>query len=101
MKYILRVPTKDQYAYLEASDDFESPEAATEAYRGIFAAVHGEKVGSGMEAKEWNRCIDLCMANKLSLTPDQWESMNPQQQWFLKEIKKSRNRKPLEDNDIS
>lgn len=91
MKYELHVPV-EQYGFVSAileTDDVSEVRTTYEQIKDQF------KSGEGMEVKEWNECVSLCLAEKLSLTPEQWESMSPQQQWFLKTIKNARNRKPV------
>lgn len=92
MKYTLRIPTKDQYAYLEAVEDFDTPEAAFEAYTAISATVRGEN-GEGLPVSDWNRVIDGILAGTGKLAAEEWEVMNEKQRWFLNELKKSKNRK--------
>ena len=78
---------------IEFPDDYSVEKVAEYTATNYQVFANAFKSGDGMEDKEWRGVVDACLAEKLSLTPDQWESMSPQQQWFLKQIKSSRNRK--------
>lgn len=89
MKVTHRIPTT-QYGYVEIEGECDSFEAARYDHDKLQASF---KSGEGMPDKVWRAVVDACLAEKLALTPEQWESMSEQQQWFLKTIKNARNRK--------
>lgn len=93
MKIELHVPV-EQYGFVSATFDLEKVNNTEirEVYDGIKAAFNS---GEGLPNGEWNRIVDSCLNKTLKLTPTEWETMSPQQQFFLNEIKKSRNRKPM------
>lgn len=87
-KYILRVPTNEQYAYVEES--FEgSAEEAVEAYRSLTKLVKG---GEGLPDSEWRDVLDNYLYGSEHMEAEQYIAMNPDQQKVIQEIKKSRKR---------
>lgn len=65
-------------------------EALTEANR-LYKLQAG---GPGLEQKEWNGVFDRYMAGK-GMTEDEMTRMNSYQSAVIKEIDRSRNRKPI------
>lgn len=86
MKHLLRVPTNEQYAYIE--QEFEgTPEGAVEAYDALTRLV---KVGTGLELKPWNDLVDSYLeTGSMSGDPGDLENLNAAQKWFVNEVKKS------------
>lgn len=88
MKHILRVPTKEQFAFIEA--EFEgSSEDAVLAYNELTRAVTD---GVGLPQNEWNEWLDGYLNGKTGEL-EKWEQMNSVQKWAVNEIKKSKKRK--------
>lgn len=89
MKYELRIPTSEQYAYINCY--FEgTAEDAIEEYRRLTALVTG---GVGMDTKDFNKFIDeLLEKGSISGDPGMTESMNIEQQTLMQAIKRSQAR---------
>ena len=81
MKYELRVPTNEQYAYITCFFDGEHGDAVHE-YRRLTDLVKGN---AGLMGKEWHEAVEKYM-NEQGATPEVFERMNEKQQFFLKEI---------------
>jgi hypothetical protein len=84
----LRIPTQDQFAFLEIEFEGAADEAYAE-YRRVSAIVAG---GEGLEPKEWNRVIDNYLWGTKDMKPEEYEQMNPNQQSFVQQVKLSRKR---------
>lgn len=88
MKVTLRIPTADQFAFIEPVVEVESIE---EAYRMYESAISMVKVGVGLEPKEWNAVLDKYRQGK-GMTADEHERMNRAQSWLIHELDKSDSR---------
>ena len=88
MKYTLRVPTKEAYAYIEATYE-GNVEDAVERYQELTKAVQG---GFGLEKLEWNRVLDDYLESG-TMKEEEYHGMDDRQQWMIQEIKKSKKRK--------
>ena len=86
-KASLRIPTEEQYAYLEIHHEGTIQELL-EAYNEATRAV---KVGIGLEVKEWNGVLDKYRSGK-GIEADMWERCNKAQAWLLHELDKSDSR---------
>lgn len=86
MKYHLRVPTSEQYAYIEA--EYEgSAEEAVEAYRELTVAV---RTGFGLPQAEFNKALDEYLkTNELRNGADLYAQMDAAQQRVFQELKKA------------
>jgi hypothetical protein len=86
MTNTLRIPTNDQYGFIEVQ--FEgTPDEAYEEYRRLVALVKG---GGGLERKEFIAILDEYLTTKkLSGDPGVLSQMNDDQQLVIQEIKKS------------
>lgn len=90
MKYTLRIPTTEQYAYIEFNGDVDAAEEAVVAYREITKMVTG---GVGMDTRDFNKVLDeLMVKNSISGDPGMMEQMNIEQQSIIQAIKRSRAR---------
>lgn len=98
MKVEMTIPT-EQYGNvrptLEFPEDYSTERIAEYTAMSYKAFVDAFKSGDGLSNGEWNQVVDLCLKSELKLSPDVWERMSTNQQWFLQEIKKSRNRKSM------
>lgn len=83
-KYTLRVPTTEQYAYIEAEVEGTADEAIL-AYKELTRLVKGE---GGLQAKEWNKVLDRYLAEG-TMSPEDSEGMSLVQKWLVHEIDKS------------
>jgi hypothetical protein len=89
----LRIPTADQYAYIEVPF-FGSADDAFAEYQRLMAMVKG---GEGLEPKEFNAILDEYLATgKIGETadfdPGVFDRMNLDQQMIIQAIKRSRAR---------
>lgn len=91
IKADIRVATGKQYEYTSyfLEGTVESIREQEQEIRATYE--HGEGLPNG----QWNAIVDACLKSELKLSPESWERMSKNQQWFLQEIKKSRNRKPM------
>lgn len=83
----IRIPTADQYAYIELKG-FEGSEGEILAkYQEMRSLVVG---GVGMEPREFNGILDeLLVSHKITGDPGMMESMNLDQQMIIQAIKRS------------
>lgn len=90
MKHILRIPTTEQYAYVEA--EFEgTSEDAVEAYRRLTDLVRG---GAGITDKEFNDFLDVYLeTGSIPNGADIYARMDLSQQATVQCIKRSINRR--------
>lgn len=81
MKYTLRIPTTEQYAYIEAELDgsYTSAEVIDE-YRQLTKLVQG---GFGLDDKAWRILVDKYMLGG-KMTVEEGEQMSKEQAWFIK-----------------
>lgn len=84
----LRIPTQDQFAFLEVEFKGTADEAYAE-YRRITAMVQG---GEGLDSKEFNRVIDEYIWGSGTMKEEEYHAMNPSQQSFVQTVKLSRKR---------
>lgn len=84
MKATLRIPTKEQYAYIEVEME-GSQEEIMEKYNEMTKAVFG---GFGLERLEFNKVIDTYLT-KGTIESSQYESLSKEQQDIIQEIKRS------------
>lgn len=85
MKYILRIPMQDQYAYTEIICDTkeEYEEAKTE-----YSKYKSLNMSDGLSPKEWSEALDRYLQeNKMS--SEVWDKMNNEEKVIINEIKKS------------
>lgn len=92
MKALLRIPTKESYAYIEVECEGTDDEIVSQ-YRKMTVAVTG---GFGLEEKEWNRILDNYLWGTGDMRPDEYEGMSPAQQEVIQLIKRSRKRSNYE-----
>jgi len=87
MKYTLRIAMPEQYCYIETEFEGDASEAMHE-YRNLVKLANG---GFGLEQKEWNRVLDVYLADG-SMSVEDGEQMSKEQAWLIKEVDKSANR---------
>jgi len=89
MKYTLRIPAAEQYAYIETEFEGEA-EDAIEEYRRLTKSMTG---GSGLEPKEFNAFLDEYLEHdSINADPGIVEKMNLEQSDLIQTIKRSRTR---------
>ena len=89
MKATLRIPTNEQFAFIEIEKEVNSSQEAIEAYNeamGYFKASDG-----GLNTKEWNDCLVRYLESS-EMDSDYHERMNKAQSWMIHEIDKAFNR---------
>lgn len=98
MKITLRLPTKDQYAYIEVESEADSIEDAYEAYKEAMKMIQGGNTG-GLPPKEWNAWLDGYLNTKTG-DAEQYAAMSPEQQRVIQEIKRSLKRITYDEESI-
>lgn len=98
IKATLRIPTEDQYAFIELQMDVDSEDAAVEAYKRVTGLVKAS-VG-GLSQKDWNRLLDQYRTSG-SMHPEDHEKMNKAQSWLIHELDKSDSRIEPKNNKIT
>lgn len=98
IKATLRIPTEEQYAYIELQMDVESEDAAVEAYKRVTGLVKAQ--AGGLPQKDWNRLLDQYRTSG-SMHPEDHEKMNRAQSWLIHELDKSDNRIEPKNNKIT
>ena len=88
MKYILRLPTNDQYAYIEAEGEYESIGDALEAYNKAMTLIKG---GVGLPDKEFDAFIQRIIIREGNHT-DNLEKLSPEQYKFMKVVDRAMSR---------
>jgi hypothetical protein len=89
-KFTLRIPTADQYAFVEIGIEGEDLSIVKQVYDEATAMFKGS---DGLEAKEFNAIIDeLLTTNKISGDPGVMSEMNLDQNSIIQAIKRSRAR---------
>ncbi len=85
MKVTLRLPTNDQYAYLEADVEVFNIEQALTEYERIMRLIKG---GEGLDEKEFNSFIDAQLMGE-SNHIDQYEKASAEQKKFIQILKRA------------
>lgn len=86
-KIILRIPTKEQFAFAEVQiDQPTTAEEARDIYES-FTKAFKEESGTGLPTKEWAQVRKSYLAGE-PLSPDTFYAMNENQKFFIQEIKK-------------
>lgn len=91
MKITYRIPTKDQYAFLEVEES-ERPDHDVRAIREVYdELISIFRNGEGLPVKDFNRCIDSYVKDgKLPIDGQSlWQDMSFQQKTVIDELKKS------------
>ena len=99
-KALLRVPTSEQYAFIEVEVESENAEEIVEAYKEITQMV---KPKTGLTDKEFNSALDkyLSSSDDESLSSEEYANMNEKQKDIIQAVKRSLKRlvaKDLRDN---
>lgn len=87
-KATLRVPTAEQYAYIELHVE-DTPEGILEAYNRITGLVKAQE--NGLPQKEWNELLDNYLLGK-GIPADMGEKMGKAQSWLIHEFDKAQAR---------
>ncbi len=82
--YTLHVPTGD-FAFIEQDYEAATPQEAVAQFRAIQRAYTG---GFGLEAKEWNQCLDRYLNGK-GMDSNTYASLSADQQRMIQELKKA------------
>ncbi len=90
-KITYRIPTNDQYAFVEVTEEFEGgPEFIRERYDEISAQF---KSGEGLPQKEWCAVMDAYVSTgKVENGVEVWSRMSKYQQAVIQELKRCFNR---------
>ena len=91
MKATLRIPTNEQFAFIEFEMEVSGLSEAFEAYDEATGHFKASTDGVGLSTKEWNRCLDKYLTD-FTMSSDEGERMNKAQRWFIHELDKSSNR---------
>jgi len=88
----LRIPTNEQYAYIEPTVE-GTPEEIVDAYYTFTDAVKNKE---GLPRNEFNEIFDLVVQGKpIAGDPGILEQMSPAQRWGINEAKKSYKRRNI------
>lgn len=99
MQVELRIPTKEQFAFIHLHFEGTADEALAE-YQRLTDLVNAE----GLPDKEWRYFLDHYIGNRRTPNGDGlelWERMSMQQKWAINEIKKTFKRLKETDDLIS
>lgn len=88
-KATLRVPTLDQYAFVEVHDVEGTYEEIVAEYQRLTELVKG---GVGIPDKEFNRVLDKYIWGDGTMAADEYGAMSLDQQTIIQIIKRSRKR---------
>lgn len=85
-KITLRIPTKEQYAFVELNLEDIEAEEAKELYDQWTYSFNND--GAGLPTKEWNFALDGYVKGG-SMTVDMYDRMSYMQKLLIQELKKS------------
>lgn len=88
IKAQLRIPTNEQYAYIEVSVE-GTPDEIVEEYKQLTKLIKGGN--EGLERKEWNKVLDTYLWD-CTMVAEEYERMSDNQRSVIQEIKKSKAR---------
>lgn len=91
MKAHIRIPTNEQYAYIELETEVNGSRDAVELYNeamGHFKPSVGVTTTTGLVSTLFNPILDRYL-NGESMTSEEYESMDSSQQRVIQEIKKA------------
>lgn len=89
MKVTYRIPTKDQYAFVEVVHEEDVLELEEAKIREIYDALTNTfKDGPGLSQSKWNAWLDGYLAGKPG-SVEEWEQMDARQKDIINEVKKS------------
>jgi hypothetical protein len=90
MKTTIRIPTSEQYAYVEVEFDRPmTPEEIAIEYRNHTTAITG---GVGLDTKVFNRILDRYLWGDGAMEADEYAGMNVEQISVVQTIKRSKAR---------
>lgn len=98
MKTTIRIPTKEQYAFIELEVD-ETPERVVEIYNEYTALVNQTDVG-GLDPKSWRESLDRYLKQG-DMEADKYDGMSKAQKYVIQEIKKAFKRLESNENKIN
>lgn len=97
MKYQYQIVGSQQYEYIMGEGEFDSPDAAVEAYKALREAYSQKP---GLASKEWNKAVDeYCNTGTLLNGTELYHQMSEKQQFFFQELKKHEKRGKSKNND--
>ena len=85
MKYILRLPTNDQYAYIEQEGEYDTIDEALEAYNIAMTLIKG---GTGLPDKEFNAFLDRMLKDEPNHIED-YEKASADQKAIIQILKRA------------
>ena len=88
MKAIIRIPTNDQFAFIEFEKDVAGVDDALDIYNEAIGRFRPNNGGIGLEHKDWIRVLDKYLTSKTLLSEEN-EKMSKAQQWMIKELDKA------------
>lgn len=88
-KTVLRIPTAEQYAFIEMDVSGLDADEVVSVYQDMTARVRG---GTGMIDKDWNRVLDNYLWGTCTMTAEEYDTMSLAQQQTVQTIKRSRKR---------
>ena len=91
MKGTIRLPTKTQFAFIEAEVE-GSPQEIVEAYNELNQAYWGQGGGEGLPKKEFDELLDDYCWNDGAMASEHYEKMSAEQQNIIQAIKRSKKR---------
>lgn len=97
MKATLRIPTKEQFAFIELEMEVDSPDAAVEAYHtttGLFQPK------SGLPDKDFNSFLDTYLESNTG-DVNVYNKMSKEQQDVIQTIKRSVKRIEYKTRDVT
>lgn len=96
MKVVLRIPTNEQFAFIEVETDISgesigsAPNAVREAYNAFTRAFKDQ---GGIPDKEFSQMLDEYLSTKTIVNgQEKYEKLSPNQRMIISEIRKSFNR---------
>lgn len=98
MKAHLRLPTGDQYAYIEIETEVNSIEDAVVGYNGAMRLI---KPSEGLPDKEFDAFLERQLLGEGN-DVNEWEKMSPEQKKYIQANKRALNRisyKQLKENN--
>lgn len=98
IKATLRIPTEDQYAFIELQMDVDSEDAAVEAHKRVTGLV--KATVNGLPDKDWRRVVDRYRTEG-TMDPEDHEKMNRAQKWWVHQLDLSDNRIEPKNNKIT
>lgn len=87
MKAQLRIPTKEPYAYIEATVE-GTPESILEVYNDFTALLKDPVALQGLSVKDWQTTLDRYLSENV-MDSNAYKAMSAEQQKFCQELKRA------------